>query len=64
MDWGRYLDSLPDLLNAQEVAAFLGVSGDTVRNLLKDGTLHGAKLGKSWRVSKQSLERFIRELLG
>ncbi|MGE5444546.1 MAG: helix-turn-helix domain-containing protein [Ignavibacteriales bacterium] len=60
----RYLDSLPDILDAKEVAEFLGVSQYTIRGFLKEGTLHGVKLGKGWKVSKGSLEKFVRELLG
>lgn len=58
---GRYLDSIPDVLDIEEAAVFLSVSPYTVRSLLKDGTLHGLKLGRSWRITKLSLERFIRK---
>lgn len=60
----RYLDSLPDILSVAEVAAFLSVSSSTVRGFLKDRTLHGVKLGRGWKVSRLSLEKFVRELLG
>jgi excisionase family DNA binding protein len=60
----RYLDSLPDILTVEEVAVFLSVSSSTVRGFLRDRTLHGVKLGRGWKVSRLSLEKFIRELLG
>jgi excisionase family DNA binding protein len=60
----RYLDSLADILTVQEVAEFLGVSESTVRGFLRDNTLHGVKLGRGWKISKGSLKRFVKELLG
>lgn len=60
----RYLDALADILTVEEVAEFLGISQYSVRGFLKDGTLHGVKLGKGWKISKSSLEKFVKELLG
>jgi excisionase family DNA binding protein len=60
----RYLDSLPDILTVEEVSMFLGISVSTVRDYLREGTMHGVKLGRGWKISKSSLERFVKELLG
>lgn len=61
---GRYLESIPDVLSADEVATFLGVSVATVRDYLREGKLKGLKLGRGWKISKSSLERFVKGLLG
>lgn len=61
---GRYLESLPDVCNIEEAATFLGVSVSTVRDYLRTNKLRGLKLGKGWKISKASLERFVKTLLG
>lgn len=63
-DKGRYLESLPDILTAEEVAIFLGVGVSTVWDYLREGKLKGLKLGRGWKISKDSLKAFVRKLLG
>ena len=63
-DKGRYSESLPDVLTAEEVAIFLGVGISTVRDYLREGKLKGLKLGRGWKISKDSLKAFVRRLLG
>lgn len=60
----RYIDSQPDILTVQEVADYLGIGVSTVRDYLRDGLLKGAKIGKGWKISKDSLKAFVKKLLG
>lgn len=57
-DWGRCLDSLPDILNVKEVAVFLGVGVSTVRELIKSGKLKSSRLGRGFKISKKALQNF------
>jgi excisionase family DNA binding protein len=46
-------------LTVSETCAWLGLSKPTALKLLKDGTLPGARFGKSWRVSQQVVENLL-----
>src|SRR5262245_30656303 len=46
-------------LTLTETARILRLHPETVRRLLATGKLPGRKLGKTWRVSPESLQRFM-----
>jgi excisionase family DNA binding protein len=48
-----------DLLDAEDVAAFLGVGQVTVRRWCHDGILPCLKIGREWRIRREALERFL-----
>lgn len=53
------LDHFPSLLTPLEVMDILGVGKNTVYRLLNSGELRGFRVGRSWRVSEDSLRCFI-----
>jgi excisionase family DNA binding protein len=48
-----------DVLNPREAAAYLRVNPQTVYRLLNSGALPGAKIGRTWRVRRADLDRFL-----
>jgi excisionase family DNA binding protein len=46
---------MDDFLTPEETARRLKVQVSTVRRWLRDGTLHGHKLGRLWRISSGEL---------
>ena len=46
-------------LKAEEVAAMLGLSYNSILKHLKSGKLPGRRVGRVWRVSEADLRRFI-----
>ncbi len=44
----------------QEVARLLKCSDQTVRKLIKGRELHGAKVGRGWRISHEEVLRMTR----
>jgi excisionase family DNA binding protein len=46
----------------EEVVEILKVTRRSVYNYLKDGKLNAVKLGRSWRVTEEELDRFIKNL--
>ena len=49
------------MLSLREVADRLGVSQMTVRRLIRRGELIAVKVGGQYRVSEESLQRYILE---
>lgn len=49
----------PDVMTIEEAAAYLRVHPQTIRRRLKDGTLPGAQIGRTWRVRRADLDRFL-----
>lgn len=45
------------IFNVKQVAEMVGKSESTVRGWCKDGTLPATKMGRSWLVSREALER-------
>ena len=48
-----------DLLDAAEVAEYLGVGSVTVYRWCRDGRLPCLKIGKSWRIRREALDDFL-----
>lgn len=53
--------STPALLTPDDVATQLQMHRDTVRRLLREGTLPGLKIGRSWRVRREALDLWIEQ---
>lgn len=53
------IDSMPDLLTTEEVAAYLHMSEQYVYKHIKCGDIKARKLGNVWRIAKVELINFI-----
>jgi excisionase family DNA binding protein len=54
-------ESLPPIMKAEEARQYLRISKHTFREAVRSGRLRVIKMGRAWRVSRVSLERFIEE---
>ena len=52
-------EAKPEFLKPHEVALRLGVSRSLIHRLLRDKTMPGFKVGRSWLVRSSELERFL-----
>jgi excisionase family DNA binding protein len=52
--------SMPDVMTPSEAAGFLKVSEEDVMAAITDGSLKAKKLGNAYRISKGSLEEFLK----
>lgn len=50
---------LPELFGIDQVAEYMRVSTTTVYTLLQSGKLHGTKIGRSWRVTKEAIVEYL-----
>jgi excisionase family DNA binding protein len=57
---GGAAGGMPDVMNPAEAAAALKVSEEDVLAAIKDGSLKAKKIGKAYRISKESLEEFLK----
>lgn len=53
-----------DIMTVSEVAAFLGVGKNRIYELLNEGTIKGFRMGRTWKISKLALEKYIKEASG
>jgi excisionase family DNA binding protein len=51
---------IPDVMTPSEAAAILKVSEEDVKAAIADGSLKAKKLGSAYRISKESLEEFLK----
>jgi excisionase family DNA binding protein len=51
---------MKEILDLKEVAEYLGLNKRTVYNLVRKGEIPGAKIGRQWRVKKESLDELFR----
>ncbi len=51
---------MPDVMTPSDAAAILKVSEEEVLAAIKDGSLKAKKLGNAFRISKESLEEFLK----
>ena len=53
------LSQYPDALTAEETAQLLRINVKTVYKLIREGSLPSVKVGRSFRISKTELVRYI-----
>lgn len=55
----KYLEQYPPVLSVDEVANILGVTGKTVRHLIKAGDINSIKVGRLIRIPKNRLIEYL-----
>ena len=50
-----------DILTVPQVAKYLQISDKTVRRLIKDKQLTASKVGGSWRIKENDVEKYFNE---
>jgi len=52
--------TLPDVLTLDELADYLRLPGDAVRNYLERSLIPGRQIGDEWRFSRRVIEEWLR----
>jgi len=52
---------MAELMTLEEVAAYLRVTKKTIYKLLRKGDIPAAKVGRSWRFEKTTIDKWLRE---
>jgi excisionase family DNA binding protein len=52
---------MTDFISTREAARRLGITRQTIALYLREGRLHGVKLGKEWRIPRQAAPTGERE---
>ena len=50
-----------NLLSLADIAAYIGVSKDTIRNWIKNTDMHAHKLGRLRKCKKSEIDKWISE---
>ncbi len=59
------MPDLADFMTTKEAAKKLGFHINSIQNMLRRGILEGVRVGgKTWLVSKQSIERYLKQTAG
>ena len=56
------LEELPSVMTVDEVSSVLGICAKTCCKLIRENLLHGVKVGRSYRIAKSELFRFLKVL--
>lgn len=52
------------IMSVLELAEYLGVGKNTAYELLRNQTIQGFRIGKTWKVSKDAVDLYIRKNSG
>lgn len=55
----RYINDYPDVLTPEDAMAILSIGKNTVYKLLQNGELESFKIGRQYRIPKNSLLKYI-----
>jgi excisionase family DNA binding protein len=55
------VENLQDIVTIKELADFLKVSEITIRRAIDSGDLKALKIGKSWRIEKEAVIKWLKE---
>ena len=54
------LNNTKDILTLKELQALLHIGKNTALRLVQSGEIEAFKIGKQWRVTKESIQKYIR----
>lgn len=52
-------EKLPDVLTPTEVAAYLTMDVDTIRDYIRDGSIRATRCGRNYKIRKQWILAFL-----
>lgn len=55
------LNQYGDVMSILDLCEVLGVGRNTIYKMLSDGTIHGFRLGRTWKIPKIAVEDFLRK---
>lgn len=53
------LENCNELISVYEMQKILGIGKNTAYNLLKQNQINCFRIGRTWKIPKQSLEKYI-----
>ena len=60
METNINFDDISDVLTVEEVCEILGICSKTCCKLIRENRLYGVKVGRSYRIAKIELLRFMK----
>ena len=53
------LKDYPDIISVEDMMNYLSISNTTAYTLLKTGKIKAAKVGKSWKITKDNFTDYL-----
>lgn len=53
------LQSYPDIITIEDIMEYLSITRAVAYNLLKSGSIKGAKVGKTWKIKKDNFTEYL-----
>ena len=53
-----------EIMKFEEVMKYLDVGKSTLYKLLRNGEIQSFKIGKAWKIPKQSVDEFVSKSIG
>lgn len=63
-DLVSYKENSSTVMSAMELAEYLGVGKNRAYDLLRSQTIKGFRIGNTWKVTKEAIDRYILEKSG
>ena len=57
------LNNTKDILTLKELQALLHIGKNTALRLVQSGEIEAFRVGKQWRVMKESVARYVRKMI-
>ncbi len=56
-----FSDGSPEVMTPEQAAAYLQINRETLYRYIRGGRIAASKIGRSWRLRKADLDRFLEE---
>lgn len=53
------LKDYPDIISVEDIMSYLSISNVTAYSLLKSGKIKAAKVGKTWKITKDNFKEYL-----
>jgi excisionase family DNA binding protein len=60
LEWKREIPDLNDFISTEEAAEKLKYHVEHVRRMMREGNIEGIKIGRTWLVKREAVDRFMK----
>ncbi len=61
--YSTFFTQYPDVISVEDLSRMLGICKVNAYTLVKNGTIHGVKIGRVWRIPKRSVYLYLEDTM-